>query len=237
MTIAEMHTAVKLGLDKTEGLAYPAFEPEEIDYWLNDSINRFVKTRYSGNNYLRKGFEQSQKRTDDLYTIVKEAVIVPVEGTDPSDRPNSWIVETTDFPVDYLLFLNDEVAITFDHQVIQTPVTIVTGIVECTSDTYRTKVSDPYGEHILHMNTAKPLRLFSSKGVELITDGNYDIPFYYMHYISTPAVVDSLAVVPVDCDLPLHTHSEIVEMTVNKLLENIEAPRYQTQSIELTKIE
>ena len=232
-----MHTAVKLGLDKTDGLAYPAFEPEELDFWINDSIQRFVKTRYTGNNFHGKAFEQSQKRTDDLYTLVKEEVIEPAEGTDATDKPNSWLVDTSDFPDDYMLFLNDEATIEFNHQVTGTDVILRTGVTECTSDSYYTKVSDPYGEHILHMNTAKPLRLFSSKGVELISDGNYEIPYYYLRYIAIPATVDNVSQTTVDCDLPLHTHSEIVEMTINKLLENIEAPRYQTQTIELTKIE
>jgi hypothetical protein len=232
-----MHRAVKLGLDKTEGLAYPAFEPEELDFWLNDSVQRFIKTRYSGNNLPGTGFEQSQKRIDDLYTIVKEAVIVPVLSTEAYSKPNSYTIEVTDFPDDYMLFLNDETTISFTHRILNTEVILRTGVTECTSDSYYTKISDPYGEHILHMYTARPLRLFSFVGIELITDGTYEIDNYFLRYISRPAVLDSLSITPVDCDLPEHTHSEIVEMTVNKLLENIEAPRYQTQTVELTKVE
>jgi hypothetical protein len=151
------------------------------------------------------------------------------------DKPNSCIVEATDFPTDYLLFLNDEVTITFNHTILGTSVSIRSGVTECTSDSYFTKVSDPYGEHILHLDTARPLRLFSEKGVELITDGNYTVSYYYMRYIRKPAIIDLVAAT--DCDLPEYTHREIVEMTVNKLLENIESPRYQTHTVELNKIE
>ena len=61
-----MHTALKLGLDKSEDLSYPHFEAEELDFWLNESVDRFIKTRYSGSNVKGTGFEEAQKRTDDL---------------------------------------------------------------------------------------------------------------------------------------------------------------------------
>jgi hypothetical protein len=53
MNIAEMHTAVKLGLDKTSSLTLPAFEPEEIDLWLNKAQERFVDMVY--NEYKQGG--------------------------------------------------------------------------------------------------------------------------------------------------------------------------------------
>jgi len=230
-----MHAAVKLGLDKTEGLTYPHFEDEEIDYWLNEAVDRFIKTRYSGTNVLRTGFEQSQKRTDDLYTLVDEVRIVPVPGAGVDDKPNSFLAAIALYPTDFMLFLNDEVSITYTHQVTGATVTGQrTGVTECTSDSYYTKVSDPYGEHRLHMSTARPLRLFSSKGVELITDGNYSIPHYYMRYIRIPATIE-LGVE--DCDLPDHTHREIVNLTVKILIENIESPRYQTNVVEYSQNE
>lgn len=236
MTAADMHIAVKMGLDKSEALSLPAFQAEELDFWLNDSVDRFVKTRYSGNNPFGTSFEQSQKRVDDLRTLIIEARIVPIAGdAGIVDKPASFIVTTALFPSDYLLFLNDEVTISFNHSILGTSTSIRTGVTECTSDSYFTKVTDPYSEHVLHLDSARPLRLFSAKGIELITDGNYSITYYYMRYIRKPAVIYKTGAV--NCDLPEYTHREIVEMTVNKLLENIESPRYQTHTVELNKIE
>lgn len=228
MTVAEMHIAVKMGLDKSEALALPAFQPEEFDFWLNDTVERFIKTRYGS-------FERSQKRVDDLRTLIVEVRIVPTTGTATYDKPNSYIVTSASFPADYFLFLNDEVSITFAHSILGNNITIRTGVTECTSDSYFTKVSDPYGEHVLHMNTARPLRLFCGAGIQLVTDGNYTVSYYYMRYIRKPSIINLTGAV--DCDLPKHTHREIVEMTVNKLLENIESQRYQTHTVELNKIE
>jgi hypothetical protein len=243
MTISEMHTAVKLGLDKTEGLAYAAFLPEELDFWINEAIYRYVMTRYSGNNPKQESFEQSQKRVEDLRSLVKEIVLTPTESTATetegiytlSFKPNSWYIDQASLPADYLLFLNDEVAISFNHEVTGTATTLRTYPIVCTSDTYSTKVNDPYSEHRLHLSIARPLRMFSSKGIELITDGQYDITSYFLKYLRKPAIVSINT--STDCDLPEHTHREIVLLTVKILIENIESPRYQSTSIELTQNE
>lgn len=42
----------------------------DIEYWLNKGLERFYKTRYSGINYKQLGFEQNQKRIDDLRTLI-----------------------------------------------------------------------------------------------------------------------------------------------------------------------
>ena len=235
MTISEMHTAVKLGLDKTEGLAYAAFEPEELDFWLNEAIDRFIKTRYSGVNFKQESFEQSQKRTEDLRTLVTETRITPATSAGTSDKPNMYLVADASLPANYMLFLNDEVTISFTHGVTGVATTLRTYPVLCTSDTYSTKINDPYSEHRLHLGIARPLRMFTSKGIELITDGQYTITYYYLKYLRTPTVV--AIGTSTDCDLPDHTHREIVLLTVKLLIENIESPRYQSTSIELSQNE
>jgi hypothetical protein len=243
MTIEQMHLAVKLGLDKTEGLTYAAFEPEEIDFWLNEAIDRFVKVRYSGTNPKQESFEQSQKRVDDLRSLVKEIVISPTassatetrDGYTISFKPNSYHIDQDDFPLDYMFFLNDEVDIHFHNEVTNIAFNLRTYPLPCTSDLYSVKINDPYSEHILHLNTARPLRLFSDKGIELVTDGQYTITNYLLKYLRKPTEV--AIGTGTDCDLPEHTHREIVLLTVKVLTENIESPRYQTESVELTQSE
>jgi len=238
-----MHIAVKLGLDKNEGLTYPAFETEELDFWLNEAIDRFVKTRYSGTNVKGESFEQSQKRVDDLRTLVTEVRIAGgALQTGNTDKPNSYTIPVGSFPADYMLFLNDEVSITFNHEVTGVATTIRTYPIACTSDTYSSLLRDPYSEHRLHMSTARPLRMFTAKGIELITEtnpttglSNYSIPYYYMKYLRKPAtVVHSTGT---GCDLPDHTHREIVLLTVDILAENIESQRQQSITAKLIQSE
>ena len=83
----------------------------------------------------------------------------------------------------------------------------------------------------------KPLYTIIGDNLDIYTDNTFVVPSVKVTYLRYPAVVDTVAVTPVDCDLPLHTHQEIVDMTVNSLLEAISDPRYQTQSVEVLKSE
>ena len=74
MTIQEMHIAVNLGVQKIASFQVDNLLPQEIDHHLNVSMDRFIKQRYSsfGNKY-GTGFEQSQKRIDDLRNLVVDS--------------------------------------------------------------------------------------------------------------------------------------------------------------------
>ena len=99
-----MHIEFKLGLDKTDSLNYPNFEPEEIDLWLNRAQDRFVKTRYVHNNKTET-FEETQKRTDDLrykpqvsqmeyYSICLMGVLVRTFIGSPLTRNAKYVMKT-----------------------------------------------------------------------------------------------------------------------------------------------
>ena len=70
MNITEMHVAVQQGVDKINSLQADSLLPQEIDIELNKSIMRFVNLKYGKNNMYRKGFEESQKRIDDLRSLL-----------------------------------------------------------------------------------------------------------------------------------------------------------------------
>lgn len=234
MQIAGMHTAFKLELDKTSSLNTTHFEPSEIDFWLNSAIQNFVKTRYSGFNTKRESFEQTQKRIDDLRTLVVEEIIDGGDLTTGTDKPNSYIADLTSLTNTYWFTLGEEVTTNFTPFGGSSAQDFRFGIKECTIDTYREDIDNPFSEHILHYDDTKPLRLFIGDTVELITDGNYIITKYHIRYLKAPQEVD---ISGTDSDLPEHTHDEIVKMAVNMALENIEQQRYQTHSMELSKIE
>jgi len=235
MDIETMHVGVKLKLDKTSALELPSFEPEEIDFWLNEAIKKFGRTRYSGVNAKGTSFEQTQKRIDDLRTLVK-VYSDTSSVTGSIDATNGYTFQLPVFgsgvgDADYWFTLAEEVNIIVDA--VETRV----GITESTMDEYRAKVDDPFSEHILHYATAKPLRLFHGDSVELISDGNYTVDDYHLTYLKVPATVDNVPEGTTDCDLPEHTHEEIVNMAVSMMLENIEQPRYKTHMNELATME
>jgi hypothetical protein len=73
VTINEMHIAINLGIQKLGSFQVDNLLPEEIDHELNLAQRRFIKQRYSElGNAKRKGFEQSQKRIDDLRNLIED---------------------------------------------------------------------------------------------------------------------------------------------------------------------
>ena len=67
-----MHIAIRQGVDKINSLQADSLLSEEIDLELNKNMRRFINLKYGKNNQYNKGFEESQKRIDDLSTLVAE---------------------------------------------------------------------------------------------------------------------------------------------------------------------
>lgn len=230
MTIAEMHLAFRLQLDKSGSLELPSFEPEEIDFWLNSAIRKFVRTKFSGSN-KGLGFEGHLVRTEDLKSLVVDTSTIPV-----ANNKKPYLFIATPIFTDKWFILGEEVEISYTKLGDTTLSTKRQGVTICTVDTYTSHINDPYSEHILHYEEAKPLRLVYQNTIELVADVNYTITNYYVRYLKRPALV-SITTPVISCDLPEHTHDEIVALATSMVLENIEQPRYQTQLNELNKIE
>mgnify|MGYP003123982132 FL=1 len=103
MNVTEMHIAVQQGVDKINSLQADSLLSEEIDIELNKNMFRFINTKYGRNNMYRKGFEESQKRIDDLRTLVREyeAPVTFKEQLKPK-----IFVDTFQLPVDYMYLVN-----------------------------------------------------------------------------------------------------------------------------------
>jgi len=199
----------------------------DILYWLNRAIEKFVKTRYTGNNPKGEAFELNQKRTDDLRTLVKEVTLTVGAGT---LKPSSFIAT---LPTDYMYSVGEEALIQFTDPVDGATSKRV-GVNQITIDRYSTEIDNPLGEYNLHYRTAKPLRLQYGSVIELVTDGNYTVVQLFLRYLKTPVVV---SLPSTSCDLPAVVHPEIVKMAVSMYIENIKGDRYQTIEHEVTEME
>lgn len=106
MTIQEMHIAVNLGVQKIASFQADNLLPQEIDHELNNAMNRLIKQRYlpMGNKY-QKGFEQSQKRIDDLRNLVVTSKIQSYYLGESVEN-GEFFIERTRLPQDYLFLIN-----------------------------------------------------------------------------------------------------------------------------------
>jgi hypothetical protein len=104
MTIEEMHIAVNLGVQKIASFQVDNLLPQEIDHELNDAMFAFIKQRYSpmGNKY-RDGFEQSQKRIDDLRALVVDA---RVKCFYYGETITGFFTDRAPLPNDYMFLVN-----------------------------------------------------------------------------------------------------------------------------------
>ena len=114
MTIQEMHIAVNLGVQKIASFQVDNLLPQEIDHELNNAMHRFIKQRYAkfGNKY-QTGFEQSQKRIDDLRNLVVNARVDAYYNRE-SIGNGEFFVERARLPEDYLFLVNVLSSIQYD---------------------------------------------------------------------------------------------------------------------------
>tara|TARA_R110002074_G_scaffold4774_1_gene23362 strand:- start:452 stop:1615 length:1164 start_codon:yes stop_codon:yes gene_type:complete len=103
MNVGQMHIAISQGVDKINSLQADMLLPQEIDIELNKSQIRFINTKYGSNNTYRQGFEQSQKRIDDLRSLVREYT---APTTYKEQYNNTIWVDKFQLPTDYMYLVN-----------------------------------------------------------------------------------------------------------------------------------
>ena len=131
MTVEEMHIAVNLGVQKIASFQADNLLAEEIDYELNTAVRRLISQRYNmlGNKY-RRGFEQSQKRLDDLRHLVEDYTTQNSSymGVGYTSRTNGNIdIYRYKFPNDYMFLVNVLSEVTYDCR--KDPVQIAEGFI------------------------------------------------------------------------------------------------------------
>lgn len=221
MTAAEMHIAFKLGLDKVSSLQAPNFLPEEISFLLNQAQDRFMKTRYQGNNVYRTGFEESQKRIDDLRTLIKDDTAAPTLVT---GRTDVWKYS---LPADYRFAIMLQCYTTTtscgnDWR----PVRLVQ------HDDLSYLLYDPFNKP----HHDYPMVAFQGTYIYIYSDGTFTPTNFRLKYLKVPAQITTSPTPPATgaCELPEHTHQEIVDYAVSLAIEEIESRRYQTFKNDLT---
>lgn len=225
MTIEEFHIAFDLELDKTLDFDYPYMIPEQKDYWLNKGQDRFIKSRAFGNNLKQKGFEETEKRIDDLRTIVTMS--------DPLDATNVGDLYSITLPDDYLYLVRHRVTTDSDKYG-----TLTVSGVQTNQDEINIFETDPFWKPM----PFEPLYYIIGNNIVYETQGTFNVIESLITYIRKynklqygTTYIDPTT--DIQCELPVHTHQEIVDITIAMVLENIESQRYQTNLNELTKSE
>ena len=205
------------------------------EYILNAGLDKFWKTRYSQNNPKVKGFEQIQKRIDDLRTLVAEVTLVP--DTTSKD------LYTVTIPEDYVILLGDTAGISpadgytdpcWELDSDGNYVIHYSDVLEGSIETIDRIKENSLSEYHLRYTKAKPIRLLSGNEIKLYTDGKYKVSKYILHYLRKPHYID-IHTEPFKeyTDMPEHTHLEIVKLAAQLYIENQANPRYNSYTQEV----
>lgn len=208
------------------------------EYFLNAGLDKFWKTRYSENNYKREAFEQTQKRIDDLRTLVTEYTFDSFEIT----AVNSELY-TVILPDNYVLLLGDTAGIApadgianecWDKDENGEYVIHYSDTIEGTIETLDRIRENSLSEYHLRYTKAKPIKLQSGDIIKLYTDGKYKVTKYTIQYLRKPNKID-IHSKPFDeyTDMPEHTQLEIVKLAAQLYIENQANPRYNSYTQEV----
>lgn len=261
MTIAEMHLEFKIFRDAVDSNAYPEMLDEEIDIFLNEAMDRLVKTRYNKNNLYKKGFEEIQKRTDDLKELVVSKFL-KVEKSTNYESTGKTVYKAGLNTILELIGQTNTITGPFYNEETHTNISeneymfyIKSSVKSCKEDINNTDncckwkslnltqqddlytiEKDPFNKP----SSSNPVGFFENGELYIWTENSGVIKNVLLTFIKKPLrmrlnAVDTKPVT--NCELNEHMHKEIVQIAVDISLENLQSPRVQTnikntQSIE-----
>ena len=212
---------------------------DTIFSFINEAIDKFYKTRYSGINSKAEGFEQSQKRIDDLRNLINTAYFT-------EEIINEGNLYKIELPEDYVLMLGDVVGILptegneqcWEMDEDGDYVVKRADTIEATIENIDRQLNNSLSEHLLKYCTARPLKLIQGNQVMLYTDGKYSIVNYQITYLRKPLFLDPSNISNTEyTSLPEHTHMEIVKMAVQLYLATKPMEHYSVYSAEVNNME
>lgn len=238
MKCKDLIAAFEIEIDKIDDYLNKPLTDDTI-YWINQAVVKFVKDRFNGNAPKRTSYEQNEKRTRDLIRLLVDTYLDPdyviqreTDGhgnviekhfTKIDVHPKYTSVEYT-YPEDMMFVLNEDVIISDingNHP-------MDTCVFECTADNFMYRVNNSLTDFHYRYNRARPLRVRTSGGFKLLTDGKYKIDQYKIGYLRIPEEITNEDPNKEYEDFADYTWLEIIKIAAQMYLENQSDNRYKT---------
>lgn len=233
MNVREMQYDIRqkvnrLGTNQNQNLRIP-----ELDWKINEAIGIFVKAVAQPRVPNHLGFETSQRSIDDVRTlVVDDKPLLPVK----IDNLNYYV----ELPKDYQFFVSGEVTISKDTCGSKTARVILQQHDDRHEEDIFSESSYEWGEVNIR---------FYDKGIKVFTDGTFEVSNFRLDYIKKhPYVHNAQDFLPTksyenlkgetltgrqDCELPEHTHNEVVDLAVLSIATDLQLPDYQIKQARL----
>ena len=232
MTIQQFHRDFKVFFDKVDSASYPEFLDGEIDIYLNEAQARLVNQRYGKNNLYQKGFEQTQKRTDDLKNLVR------TRFTTLSSETSYQYVSDNVYRADLDSLFTDgnlSQSAASDYQFYLKSIAQSCKDECCTwsrvklahHDDLSSIATDPFNKP----TKGRPVVFFEDGDIFIWTEDGHTVDGFQVTFIAQPVQMNlgTYGGPVVECELSEHLHKEILQHAINIALENLSSPRVQTQ--------
>ena len=197
-------------------------------YWLNQAVYKFCKTRFNGNAPHFTSYEQNEKRTKDLINLFVSSNL-DLSSVDESRA--TYNKYTVTYPENMMFVLNEDVVI----DSIDDGHELDTSVFECTADSFMYRVNNTLTDFHYRHYKARPLRIKTQNGCDLLTDKKYKITKYTLGYLRNPNKISLENPKAEYSDFPDIIISEIIKMAAQMYIES-QIPmqqRYQTISNEV----
>lgn len=197
-------------------------------YWLNQAVYKFCKTRFNGNAPHFTSYEQNEKRTKDLINLFVSSDL-DLSSVDESRATYNKYKVT--YPEKMMFVLNEDVvidSINGGHE-------LDTSVFECTADSFMYRVNNTLTDFHYRHYKARPLRIKTQNGCDLLTDKKYKITKYTLGYLRNPNKISLDNPKNEYSDFPDVIMPEIIKMAAQMYIES-QIPmqqRYQTISNEV----
>lgn len=193
---------------------------EDSLFWLNQAVTKFVKLRFNGDFVHKTGYEQTEKRREDLISLFVSKLYNDLEY-EQNVNYDEYIIE---YPDDFMYALNEDVII--ESQFGDYPMS--TCVFECTQDSFMYRINNSLTDFHYRYHRARPIRIRDSKGCKLLTDKKYQIKSYTLGYIKKPDEITLDEPFEEYKDFNDHVLYEIIKMAAQMYLENQSDDRYKT---------
>ena len=197
-------------------------------YWLNQAVYKFCKTRFNGNAPHFTSYEQNEKRTKDLINLFVSSDLRLSSVDESRATYNKY---TVTYPENMMFVLNEDVVIDSvdgGHE-------LDTSVFECTADSFMYRVNNTLTDFHYRHYKARPLRIKTQNGCDLLTDKKYKITKYTLGYLRNPNKISLDNPKAEYSDFPDVIMPEIIKMAAQMYIES-QIPmqqRYQTISNEV----
>jgi hypothetical protein len=233
MDIKGMHYDFKQKLNKVDSQQYRNFRVPEIDWSLNEAYELYIKSVAQPRQHNNLGFETSQRSIDDIRAlVVNDKEIIPTLEAD-----GTYFIT---LPVDYMFYLSSTVLIKKSTCGVRNARGILIQHDDLSLENSFYNSSYEWKEVNIR---------FYEKGIKLFTDSTFTIEKVKLNYIRKqkyihnaqdflPSQTYNLPNGTVlsgtqDCELPEHTHREIVDLAILITTGNLQIPDYQIKQAKI----